>query len=89
MLRALHAYLNGQSRTSKRFFRALIRDPRVAGLLDEIAAVVQRRIAQHPTGDREAFDRMTLMHSREFAQLQARTLRDHLVAPGAMGLTIH
>jgi tetratricopeptide (TPR) repeat protein len=89
MRRALHAYLSGQSRASKRFFRALIRDPRVAGLLDEIVAVVQRRMAQHPTGEREAFERMTLMHSREFAQLEAHKLRDHIVAPGATGGTIH
>ena len=87
--RALHAYLDGQSRASKRFFRALVREPRVVGLLDEIVAVVQRRTAQHPTGEREAFDRMTLMHSPEFAQLQAHKLRDHIVAPGATGLTIH
>ena len=89
LLRALHAYLNGQSRPSKQFFRALIRDPRVAGLLDEIAAVVQRRMAQHPTGEREAFDRMTLMHSREFAQIEAHKLRDHIVAPRATGVTLH
>ena len=87
--RALHAYLDGQSRASKRFFRALVREPRVVGLLDEIVAVAQRRSAQHPTGEREAFDRMMLMHSREFAQLQAHKLRDQFVAPGATGLTIH
>lgn len=86
--RALHAYLDSQSRASKRFFRAFVCDPRVVELLDEIVAVVQRRTAQHPTGEREAFDRMTLMHSLEFAQLQARKLRDHIVALGALGLTI-
>ena len=87
--RALHAYLDGQLSASKRFFRALVREPRVLGLLDEIVAVVQRRTAQHPTGEREAFDRMTLMHSPEFAQLQAHKLRDQFAAPGATGLTIH
>lgn len=59
------------------------------GLLDEIVAVVQRRTAQHPTGEREAFDRMTLMHSPEFAQLEAHKLRDYTAAPGAAGFTIH
>ena len=87
--RALHAYLDGQSRASKRFFRGLVRDPRVVGLLKEIVAVVQRRTAQHPTGEREAFDRMMLMHSPEFARLQAHKLRDRIVARGAMGFTIH
>ncbi len=89
MRRALHAYLRGQSRASKRFFRDLVRDPRVAGLLDEIVAVVQRRTKQHPTGEREAFERMTLMHSREFANAEARKLRDLVLAPGATGFTIH
>lgn len=87
--RALHAYLDGQSRASKRFFRGLVRDPHVVGLLDEIVAVVRRRTAQHPTGEREAFDRMMLMHSPEFAQLEARKLRAHIIAPGATGFTIH
>jgi tetratricopeptide (TPR) repeat protein len=87
--RELHAYLDDQSRGSKRFFRTLVRDPRVVGLLDEIVAVVQRRTAQHPTGEREAFDRMTRMHSREFAQIEAHKLRDLIVVPGATGVTIH
>jgi len=89
MRRALHAYLNRQSRASKRFFRDLLRDPRVMALLDEIVAVVRRRTAQPPTGEREAFERMTLMHSPEFAHIEARKLRDHIVAPGATGFTIH
>jgi tetratricopeptide (TPR) repeat protein len=89
LLRELYAYLNDQSRPSKRFFRALVRDPRVIGLLDEIVAVVQRRIAQHPTGEREALDRMMLMHSPEFAQREARKLRDHIAAPGSREFTIH
>jgi len=87
--RELHAYLKDQSRASKQFFRALVRDPRVVSLLDEIVAVVQRRMAQHPTGEREAFDRMTLMHSPEFAALEAHKLRDHIARPAATGLTIH
>jgi hypothetical protein len=49
----------------------------------------QRRNAQHPTGEREAFDRMMLMRSREFAHLQARELCDRIVAPDATGFTIH
>ena len=87
--RELHAYLGTQSRASKRFFRALIRDPRVVALLDEIVAVVQRRSLQHPTGKREAFERMALMHSREFAEAEAQKLRDHVVAPGVTGITLH
>jgi tetratricopeptide (TPR) repeat protein len=87
--RELHAFLKNQSRASKRFFRTLVRDPRVVRLLDEIVAVVERRMAQHPTGEREAFERMTLMHSREFAQTEAHRLRDYIAGPGATGFTIH
>ncbi len=89
LLRALHAYLQYQSRTSKRFFRALLRDPRVDGLLDEVTAVASRRKEQHRTEERKAFDRMISMRSIEFAKVQAHELRDHAVAPGVAGLAIH
>jgi hypothetical protein len=79
-LRALHAFFRSQTRTSRRVFRDLVRDARVARLLDESVAVVQRWHEQHPTGDREAFDQMHRMRSRQFAQLEARRLRDLLWA---------
>jgi len=82
-------YLKGQSRTSKRFFGALVRDPRMSKLLDEIVAVVARRNEQHPTGEREAFDRMMLMHSREFANAEARKLRDLVVPPASAVVAGH
>ncbi len=80
LTRALHAFLRGQSRTSRRFFRGIVRDVRVAKLLDESVAVVRRWHAQHPTGEREAFDRMQRMRSRQFANIEAGTLRDLLWA---------
>ncbi len=55
-------------------------DARVAKLLDESVAVVRRWHAQHPTAEREAFDRMQRMRSRQFAQVEAGTLRDLLWA---------
>ncbi len=81
LLRGLHAYLKGQSRPARQFFRGLVRDPRVAKLLDESIAVVRRWHDQHPTGEREAFDRMQLMRSREFARAEASKLGD--LIPGA------
>jgi hypothetical protein len=48
---------------SRQFFRGVVRDARVARLLDESAAVVGRWHEQHPTGEREAFDRMNLLRS--------------------------
>src|SRR6266516_273146 len=83
LLRALHAFLRRQSRASRRFFRDLVRDARVARLLDESVAVVRRWHEQHPTGEREAFDRMQRMRSRHFATLEAVTLRDLLWATRA------
>jgi hypothetical protein len=50
-------------------------------LLDESAAVVRRWREQHPTGEREAFDRMQRMRSLEFAKTEAAKLRDLLAPP--------
>ena len=90
LLRGLRAYLDRQSRISRRFFRDVIRDAHVMRLLDESAAVVRRWHEQHQTGEREAFDRMQRMRSREFAEAEAGKLRDRLGAPrvGA-GFSIH
>jgi len=82
LLRSLHAYLRSQSRVSRRFLRDVIRDARVVRLLDESTTVVRRWLEQHPTGEREAFDRMQLMRSPEFAKAEAWRLHD-LLAPGA------
>lgn len=84
LLRGLHAYLRSQSAASKRFFREVVSDARVARLLDESADVVRRWQEQHRTGEREAFDRMQLMRSRPFAEAEAGKLRD-LVAPDGIG----
>lgn len=90
LLCGLHAYLRGQSRASKRFFRDVVRDARVMRLLDESVTVVRRRHEQHPTGEREAFDRMQRMHSLRFAQAEARKLQDLLGAPRFVaGVAIH
>ena len=78
--RGLHAYLKNQSLASKQFFRRLMSDKRVIDLLDESIAVVQRSHEQHPTGEREAFDRMQQMHSPMFAEVEARKLRE-MIAP--------
>jgi hypothetical protein len=80
LLCALHAFLRRQSRGSRRFFRDLVRDARVARLLDDSVAAVRRWHEQHPTGGREAFDQMQRMRSRQFATLEAGTLRDLLWA---------
>jgi tetratricopeptide (TPR) repeat protein len=90
LLRSLHAYLRGQSPVARRFFRDVMRDARVVRLLDESVAVVRRWHAQHPTGEREAFDCMRVMRSPEFAQAEAWKLSDLLVARGArIAVSVH
>jgi tetratricopeptide (TPR) repeat protein len=81
LLRGLHASLQGQSRATRRFFRDIVRDARVMRLLDETATVVCRWHEQHATGEREAFDRMQLMRSRQFAKAEAWKLRDLVAVP--------
>lgn len=81
LLRRLHAYLKEQPRLTRKFFRGLTRDPRVARLLDESAAVVRHWHEEHRKGDRSAFDRMNVMRSRSFARAEAGKLRDLLPKP--------
>ncbi|MFC1611158.1 tetratricopeptide repeat protein [Myxococcota bacterium] len=77
-LRGLHRFLKQQSRRSKKFFRDFVRHPRTDALLTEVMEVVVRWHAQHPTGEREAFDRMQLMHTPEFARNEARTIMSEI-----------
>jgi tetratricopeptide (TPR) repeat protein len=79
LLRSVHTYLKMQSRTSRTFFRSVVRDPRVSRLLDESIAAV-RGWHEDRSGDRAAFDRLKLIRSREFAHSEASKLRD-LVVP--------
>jgi len=72
--RALHGYLSNRSGESKRFFKQLSRNPRIAALRSEVEEVVRRRHKQHPTGEREAFKRMTEMRTPEFAREEANRL---------------
>jgi cyanate lyase len=53
----------------------------VAALLTKMEAVVQRWHAQHATGEREAFERMNVMRSLEFARERARKVADALDLP--------
>ncbi len=77
LLRSLQAYVAQQRLASKRFFRRVVRDPRVAKLLDE-AIDVGRKAQQEPPGQRVAFDRMRLLRSPGFAKAEAIKLQDLL-----------
>lgn len=80
-LRGLHAYLAKRSRRAKKFFRDFARHPRAEALLAEIGEVVARSHARRSTGQREALDRMRLMHTPEFARDEARAIIGEIQAP--------
>ena len=81
LLRDLAVYLRDRRRASVRFFASVVALPAMAGLLAEIEAVAERWREQHRTGNREAFDRMRLMHGRAFAEQRAREIADALGLP--------
>ena len=74
--RSLHSYLAAHNRRSRRFFKALLADPRVAALLAEIVEVREGWRAERTSGDRKAYDRMRLMTEPEFARIEAAQLSD-------------
>lgn len=82
LLRSLSGYLGGRRNPrARRFFRGLVRDPRVAKLLDEIETVRRRWFEERPA-DRALFDRMHEMQTLDFARQQAKELSDlHPAAP--------
>jgi tetratricopeptide (TPR) repeat protein len=71
--RALHTYQAKQSRRAKQFFRTVIRDPRIARLLDEVIALREVRVKER---GRAAFDRLREIQSSRFAATQASDLAD-------------
>jgi len=74
----LHAYLAKPPKGATGFFKALLADPRVEQLLNEVVETV-RRWSGERTGDRTAYDRMMLMQSRRFAEAEAHRLSDLVV----------
>ncbi|EFK08112.1 conserved hypothetical protein [delta proteobacterium NaphS2] len=74
MYRDLNDYLRKEGRRACRFFKGVVKNGRVGALLNEMDLVIRRRHEQHPTGEREAFDRMTQMQEQEFARQEAQEL---------------
>ena len=74
MYRDLNDYLRKEGRRTRRFFKGVVKNGRVGALLNEMDLVIRRRHEQHPTGEREAFDRMTRMQEQEFARQEAQEL---------------
>ena len=79
-LENLESYLARQPRSSRAFFKAILKAPTTREILSEAEEVVQRRGEQHPTGERDAFDRMMHMRSIEFAHEAAERVRPEVMA---------
>jgi tetratricopeptide (TPR) repeat protein len=87
MCRRLHRYLGTQSRGAKAFFRSIMDDPRVERLLLEVEGL--RRPQKEPEeAGHNPFQRLTLMQTREFADVEAGRLLD-LVRTSAPGLLLN
>lgn len=72
--RDLNDYLQKKGRGTLRFFKSIAENRRVVELLNEMDSLIRRRHGQHPTGEREAFDRMQQMQKPEFARQEAQEL---------------
>jgi len=62
----LPAYLNKSSRSSVKFFRAFLEEPKVARLVEEVEQLRERQ--RKPGGDREASERLNEMRLSRFAR---------------------
>jgi tetratricopeptide (TPR) repeat protein len=75
----LQRYLTKRSPRSRRYFKALLADPRIARILDGVLAARRRDQEQsRSAGDREAFDYLHQVRSRAFAVATADELDDLL-----------
>jgi tetratricopeptide (TPR) repeat protein len=72
----LHAYFAERSPRAARYFRGLLKAPRVAPLLDDVLATRLRREHQRAPAEREAFDHLYRIQSAAFAADLARSLAD-------------
>ena len=72
--RDLNDYLQKQGRRTRGFFKGMVENGRVGALLNEMDLLIRRWHDQHPTGEREAFDRMRQMQQPEFARQEAQEL---------------
>ena len=79
LCRALHNYKMNQSRKSKQFFQALLKQPRIAALTRETGDLVNKWHTKHPAPERAVFDRMQHIRSFEFAQQEAGKLAEEMV----------
>lgn len=73
LCRDLHEYLYGSRRKSRTFLKRLLKEPHAKELLHEIQDVT-KRWAEQRTDGREAFERMNLMKTPDFARREAGKL---------------
>ena len=85
LLAELHAYLARPPSGSKQFFKRVMTDERVEGLIQELLDSARRWHADRQGKDRSAFARMNLMRSRQFAESEVHRLGDLLAPPSKAG----
>lgn len=73
--RALHGYRGRPSARARQAFRTLVREPRVARLLDEVLALRGARVSER---GRDAFDRLQRVQARENVEPLAAELAEVL-----------
>jgi len=74
--RSLIGYWSQQSPLSKRFFKKLIGDPRIAAIISEVESLDHKIDQESHLGERRAFDRRHQIQSFDFAKAQAEKLSD-------------
>jgi hypothetical protein len=78
LCRVLHNFMINQSRKSKQFFRALLKQPRVAALIKESGDLANKWHTKQPTPEKAVFDRMQRIRSFEFAQQELGKLEEDM-----------
>jgi tetratricopeptide (TPR) repeat protein len=74
--RALHAYVARPPRGARAFFKTILSDKRVKGLVDEVLLAERRWQRDRSGTNPAAFKRMQLMRSKSYAESEARRLVD-------------
>ncbi len=78
LCQALHNFKMNQSRKSKQFFQALLKQPRIAAVIRESGELTNQWHAQRPTPESAVFDRIQRIRSFEFAQQEAGKLAEEM-----------
>lgn len=71
LIKQIGNYLKDKNRLSLKFFKRVVMNPKIVGLLDEMAAITKHWENDRSGADRSAYNRMQLMKTPEFAREKA------------------